>query len=50
VNLQLRFEFYNLFNRANLNNVATNLPDGNFGRATGQYTPRFMQIGGNIVF
>jgi hypothetical protein len=23
----------------------TNLPDGNFERATGQYTPRFLQIG-----
>jgi hypothetical protein len=50
VHFQLRFEFYNLFNRANLNNVDTNLPDGNFGRATGQYTPRYTQIGGNIVF
>ena len=50
VSLQLRFEFYNLFNRPNLNNVATNLPDGNFGKATGQYTPRFFQIGANIIF
>ncbi|MFZ0661432.1 MAG: carboxypeptidase-like regulatory domain-containing protein [Acidobacteriaceae bacterium] len=50
VSFQLRFEFYNLFNRVNLNNVDANLPDGNFGRATGQYTPRFMQIGGNLVF
>jgi hypothetical protein len=50
VQFQMRFEFYNLFNRANLNAVDTNLPDGNFGQATGQYTPRFFQIGGNIVF
>jgi hypothetical protein len=50
ISLQLRFEFFNLFNRTNLNNVDANLPDGNFGRATGQYTPRFMQIGGNVVF
>jgi hypothetical protein len=50
VQFQLRFEFYNMFNRANLNTVDVNLPDGNFGRATGQYTPRFMQIGGNVVF
>jgi hypothetical protein len=47
---QLRFEFFNLFNRTNLNTVDANLPDGNFGRATAQYTPRFMQIGGNIIF
>jgi Carboxypeptidase regulatory-like domain len=50
VNFQLRFEFFNLFNRPNLENVDTNLPDGNFGKATGQYTPRFMQIGGNLTF
>lgn len=50
VSFQLRFEFYNLFNRVNLSNVDSNLPDGNFGKATQQYTPRFLQIGGNIVF
>jgi hypothetical protein len=50
VKFQLRFELYNLFNRANLNSVDSNLPDGNFGQATGQYTPRFLQIGGNLTF
>jgi hypothetical protein len=50
VAFQLRFEFFNLFNRPNLETVDTNLPDGNFGKATGQYTPRFMQIGGNLTF
>jgi hypothetical protein len=50
VNFQLRFEFFNLFNRANLNTVDTNLPDGNFGQATGQNVPRFLQIGGNLIF
>jgi hypothetical protein len=50
VNFQLRFEFFNLFNRANLSAVDANLPDGNFGKATGQYTPRFLQIGGNLTF
>jgi hypothetical protein len=50
VSFQMRFEFYNLFNRANLNTVDANLPDGNFGRATAQYTPRFFQIGGNLIF
>jgi len=50
VSLQLRLEFYNLFNHPNLNNVDTNLPDGNFGKATGQYTPRYLQIGANLVF
>jgi hypothetical protein len=50
VNFQLRFEFFNLFNRANLNSVDANLPDGNFGKVTGQYTPRFVQFGGNLTF
>jgi Carboxypeptidase regulatory-like domain len=50
INFQLRFEFFNLFNRANLNTVDSNLPDGNFGQATSQYTPRFLQIGGNLTF
>ncbi len=50
VNFQLRFEFFNFFNRANLNAVDANLPDGNLGQATNQYVPRFLQIGGNIVF
>jgi hypothetical protein len=50
VNFQLRFEFFNVFNRANLNTVDANLPDGNFGKVTGQYTPRFVQFGGNLTF
>jgi hypothetical protein len=50
VNFQLRFEFFNVFNRANLNTVDANLPDGNFGKATLQYTPRFLQFGGNLTF
>lgn len=50
VNFQLRFEFFNIFNRANLNTVDTNLPDGNFGKVTGQYTPRLFQLGGNLTF
>jgi hypothetical protein len=50
VNFQLRFEFFNLFNRANLNTVDFNIPDGNFGKATRQYTPRFLQFGGNLTF
>lgn len=50
VNFQLRFEFFNVFNRTNLNTVDNNLPDGNFGKATLQYTPRFLQFGGNLTF
>lgn len=50
LNFQFRFEVFNVLNRANLVNVDTNLPDGTFGKATGQDTPRFIQIGGNITF
>lgn len=50
VNFEFRFEVFNTFNRPNLINVDNNLPDGNFGKATGQDTPRFVQLGGNITF
>jgi hypothetical protein len=50
VNFQIRFEFYNLFNRANYANVDTNLPDGSFGAATASHEPRFWQLGGRISF
>jgi hypothetical protein len=50
VNFQLRFEFYNLFNHANLQNIQGDLSQGNFGRVTGQLLPRFWQIGGKITF
>lgn len=47
---QLRFEFFNVFNHPNLINVDVNQPDSNFGKATGQNVPRFLQIGGNLTF
>ncbi|HZP04189.1 MAG TPA: TonB-dependent receptor [Terracidiphilus sp.] len=50
VNFQIRFEFFNLFNRANYANVDTNLPDGSFGAARGSHEPRFWQIGGRASF
>ncbi len=55
VNFQVRFEFFNLFNRANYawngtTGVDTNFPDGNFGRATASHEPRFWQLGGKISF
>jgi hypothetical protein len=50
-NFQIRFEFYNLFNRVNLENVNTNNGDtSNFGKATGQLLPRWWQIGGRFTF
>lgn len=50
VNFEIRFELFNLFNRANYANVDTNLPDGIFGQATGSHEPRFWQLGGKLSF
>jgi hypothetical protein len=59
VNLQLRFEFFNIFNRPNLLNVAGgingvnrtgNWTDGNFGQATASHLPRWWQLGAKISF
>jgi hypothetical protein len=51
-NFQIRFEFYNIFNRTNLNdlNMDTDPLDGNFGKATGQLLPRWWQLGGRFTF
>ena len=48
--LQLRFEFYNVLNHPNLQGVDTNIADGNFGKSTAAYTPRYLQIGARISF
>ena len=51
MNFQLRVDFFNAFNRPNLNNVDGNLADGgSFGKVTGQYNPRWLQLGANISF
>jgi hypothetical protein len=50
VNFQIRFDVFNIFNRANYAAVDTNFPDGNFGFATSSHEPRFWQIGGKISF
>ncbi len=48
--LQLRFEFFNVFNRVNLGGVVANLSSSSFGRATSQLNPRWIQIGAKIIF
>ncbi len=48
--LQVRFDFFNLFNRANLYNVDANLADGTFGKATNQYNPRWIQLSAKFKF
>jgi hypothetical protein len=50
VNFQIRFEFFNLFNHPNFQNVQGDLSQANFGMVTSQLLPRFWQIGGKITF
>jgi hypothetical protein len=50
VNLQLRFEFFNIFNRVNLTSFDANLADGAFGKATSQQLPRNWQVGARFTF
>jgi hypothetical protein len=50
LNLQFRFEFYNLFNHPNFQNIQGDLSAGNFGVATAETLPRFWQIGAKITF
>jgi hypothetical protein len=50
INLQLRFEFFNVFNRVNLTQFDNNLADGNFGKATAQQLPRNWQLGARFTF
>jgi hypothetical protein len=52
VNFQLRFEFFNIFNRVNLTDFDNNLADyaSTFGEATEQQLPRNWQIGARFTF
>jgi Carboxypeptidase regulatory-like domain len=50
LSLQLRFDFFNIFNRVNLTNMDGNLPDATFGKATGQFNPRWLQLGISLRF
>jgi len=50
VNLQFRFEFFNIFNRVNLTSFDTNLANGTFGKTTAQQLPRNWQVGARITF
>jgi hypothetical protein len=52
LDFQVRFEFYNLFNRVNLTGFDSNLADsgGNFDKATQQQLPRNWQLGGRFTF
>jgi hypothetical protein len=50
VNLQLRFEFFNVLNRVNLRNPVDNLGDTRFGRSVSTFNPRIIQLGARLVF
>jgi hypothetical protein len=50
LNLELRFEFYNIFNRANVGNFDSNTADATFGKALGQQLPRWWEVGAKITF
>jgi hypothetical protein len=50
ISLQLRSEFFNLFNNVNFNAPNTTLTSQNFGRITGAQSPRILQFGAKILF
>jgi len=50
MNLQLRFEFFNVLNRVNLAGIHNDLNDPQFGRSTSTYAPRVIQLGARLVF
>jgi hypothetical protein len=50
LNFQIRFEFFNLFNHPNFQNIQGDLSAVTFGRVTSQTLPRWWQIGGKLTF
>jgi len=48
--LQIRGEFFNLFNRVNLGNPNANQGSANFGRITGAGAPRVAQVALKLLF
>ena len=50
MNMQLRFEFFNVLNRVNLQGIHADLNDAQFGKSTDTYAPRVIQVGARFVF
>ncbi|HCC58412.1 MAG TPA: hypothetical protein DEQ47_14370, partial [Solibacterales bacterium] len=50
IDLQLRFEFFNVLNRVNLQGIHRDLSDPLFGRSTSTFDPRILQLGARLVF
>ena len=49
-NLELRFEYYNVFNHTQFQAVDANSADANFGQATSAYDARTLQLGAKFHF
>lgn len=49
-NFQFRAEFFNLFNNVNLQNPSGSMTSGSFGRSTGVFPARNIQLGLKIIF
>jgi hypothetical protein len=49
LSLQVRFEFYNIFNNKNLY-LENDLASSGFGKAISQQLPRWWQIGARLTF
>ena len=52
INLQFRVDFFNLFNRVNLNGVDSNFNDTSpsFGTTNSTLPPRYLQLGAKLTF
>jgi hypothetical protein len=48
--IELRFESFNTFNKAQFSGFDTANHDGNFGQVTSIYTPRILELGGKFHF
>jgi hypothetical protein len=48
--IELRFESFNTFNKAQFSGVDLNNHDGNFGQVTSIYSPRILELGGKFHF
>ncbi len=48
--LEIRFDIFNVFHNTNLQTPDVHMTDGNFGKSTSQYEPRWIQIGANVKF
>ena len=50
INTQFRAEFFNVFNRTNVNDPGPTVRSGNFGRILSAMDPRIIQLGFKVTF